>query len=149
MPSGNASRPGDIVTTMSGQTWEILNTDAEGRLVLCDALTYSERFKPAPGDRFPAAGHAAPPADAQAGRRRGAGADADAAAGAAVVRGRQHLRHASGPDPGPGRREAPPGGRRLPQRAAGVRPRRLRRARRAAGRVPDRSEEHTSELQSL
>ena len=46
MPSGNAARPGDIVTTMSGQTVEILNTDAEGRLVLCDALTYSERFKP-------------------------------------------------------------------------------------------------------
>ena len=46
MPSGTASRPGDIVTTMSGQTVEILNTDAEGRLVLCDALTYSERFKP-------------------------------------------------------------------------------------------------------
>ena len=45
MPSGNASRPGDIVTTMSGQTVEILNTDAEGRLVLCDALTYSERFR--------------------------------------------------------------------------------------------------------
>jgi leucyl aminopeptidase len=47
MPSGKASRPGDIVTTMSGQTVEILNTDAEGRLVLCDALTYVERFKPA------------------------------------------------------------------------------------------------------
>ncbi|MDO4683624.1 MAG: leucyl aminopeptidase [Lautropia sp.] len=47
MPSGTASRPGDIVTTMSGQTVEILNTDAEGRLVLCDALTYAERFKPA------------------------------------------------------------------------------------------------------
>ncbi|HDS1737553.1 leucyl aminopeptidase [Pseudomonas sp. BP8] len=46
MPSGNAARPGDIVTTMSGQTVEILNTDAEGRLVLCDALTYAERFKP-------------------------------------------------------------------------------------------------------
>ncbi|MGH8688690.1 MAG: leucyl aminopeptidase [Burkholderiales bacterium] len=46
MPGGNASRPGDIVTTMSGQTVEILNTDAEGRLILCDALTYSERFKP-------------------------------------------------------------------------------------------------------
>lgn len=46
MPSGNATRPGDIVTTMSGQTVEILNTDAEGRLVLCDALTYAERFKP-------------------------------------------------------------------------------------------------------
>ncbi len=46
MPSGSASRPGDIVTTMSGQTVEILNTDAEGRLVLCDALTYTERFKP-------------------------------------------------------------------------------------------------------
>ncbi|MDT4793169.1 Cytosol aminopeptidase [compost metagenome] len=46
MPSGRASRPGDIVTTMSGQTVEILNTDAEGRLVLCDTLTYAERFKP-------------------------------------------------------------------------------------------------------
>ncbi|MEK1941752.1 MAG: leucyl aminopeptidase [Pseudomonas sp.] len=46
MPSGSATRPGDIVTTMSGQTVEILNTDAEGRLVLCDALTYTERFKP-------------------------------------------------------------------------------------------------------
>ncbi len=47
MPSGTASRPGDIVTTMSGQTVEILNTDAEGRLVLCDALTYVERYEPA------------------------------------------------------------------------------------------------------
>ncbi|WAD27972.1 leucyl aminopeptidase [Pseudomonadaceae bacterium T75] len=46
MPSGGATRPGDIVTTLSGQTVEILNTDAEGRLVLCDALTYVERFKP-------------------------------------------------------------------------------------------------------
>jgi leucyl aminopeptidase len=47
MPDGNAVKPGDVVTTMSGQTVEILNTDAEGRLVLCDALTYVERFKPA------------------------------------------------------------------------------------------------------
>lgn len=47
MPAGNATKPGDIVTTMSGQTVEILNTDAEGRLVLCDALTYAERFEPA------------------------------------------------------------------------------------------------------
>ncbi|HAT39378.1 MAG TPA: leucyl aminopeptidase [Polynucleobacter sp.] len=47
MPSGRASRPGDIVKSMSGQTIEILNTDAEGRLILCDALTYVERFKPA------------------------------------------------------------------------------------------------------
>jgi leucyl aminopeptidase len=47
MPSGKASRPGDIVKTMSGQTVEILNTDAEGRLVLCDALTYVDKFKPA------------------------------------------------------------------------------------------------------
>ncbi|MEZ5537369.1 MAG: leucyl aminopeptidase [Thiolinea sp.] len=47
MPAGNASKPGDIVTTMSGLTVEILNTDAEGRLVLCDALTYAEKFKPA------------------------------------------------------------------------------------------------------
>jgi leucyl aminopeptidase len=47
MPSGSATRPGDIVTSMSGQTIEVLNTDAEGRLVLCDALTYVERFKPA------------------------------------------------------------------------------------------------------
>ncbi|HEX4938937.1 MAG TPA: leucyl aminopeptidase, partial [Candidatus Kapabacteria bacterium] len=46
-PGGKASRPGDIVTTMSGQTVEILNTDAEGRLVLCDALTYIERYEPA------------------------------------------------------------------------------------------------------
>ena len=46
MPGGNATRPGDIVSTMSGQTVEILNTDAEGRLVLCDTLTYAERFKP-------------------------------------------------------------------------------------------------------
>lgn len=46
MPSGKATKPGDIVTTMSGQTVEILNTDAEGRLVLCDALTYVQRFKP-------------------------------------------------------------------------------------------------------
>ncbi|AOY92943.1 leucyl aminopeptidase [Cupriavidus sp. USMAA2-4] len=47
MPSGIATKPGDVVTTMSGQTVEILNTDAEGRLILCDALTYVERFKPA------------------------------------------------------------------------------------------------------
>ena len=47
MPNGNASKPGDVVTSMSGQTIEILNTDAEGRLILCDALTYVERFKPA------------------------------------------------------------------------------------------------------
>jgi leucyl aminopeptidase len=47
MPSGRANKPGDVVTSMSGQTIEILNTDAEGRLVLCDALTYVERFKPA------------------------------------------------------------------------------------------------------
>ena len=47
MPGSRASRPSDIVTTMSGQTVEIMNTDAEGRLVLCDALTYAKRFKPA------------------------------------------------------------------------------------------------------
>jgi len=47
MPSGRATRPGDIVKSMSGQTIEVLNTDAEGRLILCDALTYVERFKPA------------------------------------------------------------------------------------------------------
>jgi leucyl aminopeptidase len=46
MPGGSATKPGDIVTTMSGQTVEILNTDAEGRLILCDALTYSARFEP-------------------------------------------------------------------------------------------------------
>ena len=46
MPGGGATRPGDIVTSMSGQTIEILNTDAEGRLILCDALTYAERFDP-------------------------------------------------------------------------------------------------------
>ncbi|MEP6886461.1 MAG: leucyl aminopeptidase [Gammaproteobacteria bacterium] len=47
MPSGGAVKPADIVATMSGQTVEILNTDAEGRLILCDAITYSRRFKPA------------------------------------------------------------------------------------------------------
>jgi len=47
MPSGGAVKPADIVTTMSGQTVEVLNTDAEGRLILCDAITYSRRFKPA------------------------------------------------------------------------------------------------------
>ena len=46
MPDGAANKPGDIVTSMSGQTIEVLNTDAEGRLILCDALTYSEQFKP-------------------------------------------------------------------------------------------------------
>ena len=46
MPGSKATKPGDVVKTMSGQTVEILNTDAEGRLVLCDALTYVERFKP-------------------------------------------------------------------------------------------------------
>ncbi|MDP1559047.1 MAG: leucyl aminopeptidase [Nitrosomonas sp.] len=46
MPDGNATKPGDVVTSMSGQTIEILNTDAEGRLILCDALTYAERYKP-------------------------------------------------------------------------------------------------------
>ena len=46
MPGGKALKPGDVVTSMSGQTIEILNTDAEGRLILCDALTYAKRFKP-------------------------------------------------------------------------------------------------------
>jgi leucyl aminopeptidase len=46
LPSGTATKPGDIVTSMSGQTIEILNTDAEGRLILCDALTYAAKFKP-------------------------------------------------------------------------------------------------------
>ena len=47
MPGGRAVKPGDVVKSLSGQTIEILNTDAEGRLILCDALTYAERFKPA------------------------------------------------------------------------------------------------------
>ncbi len=47
LPDGAANKPGDIVTSMSGQTIEVLNTDAEGRLILCDALTYAERFDPA------------------------------------------------------------------------------------------------------
>jgi len=47
MPDGQASKPGDIVTSMSGQTIEVLNTDAEGRLILCDALTYCDKFNPA------------------------------------------------------------------------------------------------------
>ena len=46
MPGGRATKPGDIVTSMSGQTIEILNTDAEGRLILCDAITYARRYKP-------------------------------------------------------------------------------------------------------
>src|SRR3546814_19592534 len=47
MPSGNAQRPGDVVTTMTGQTVEVINTDAEGRLVLCDAITWAQReYKP-------------------------------------------------------------------------------------------------------
>jgi len=46
LPGGDASKPGDIVTSMSGQTIEVLNTDAEGRMILCDALTYSSRFNP-------------------------------------------------------------------------------------------------------
>jgi leucyl aminopeptidase len=46
MPDGRAVKPGDIVKTMNGQTVEILNTDAEGRLILCDALAYAERYKP-------------------------------------------------------------------------------------------------------
>lgn len=46
MPDGDAYRPGDVITTMSGKTVEVLNTDAEGRLVLCDALTYCQKFKP-------------------------------------------------------------------------------------------------------
>jgi leucyl aminopeptidase len=47
MPSGRATKPGDIVRSMSGQTIEVINTDAEGRLILCDAITYARRFKPA------------------------------------------------------------------------------------------------------
>jgi leucyl aminopeptidase len=46
LPDGRAMKPGDVVTSMSGQTIEVLNTDAEGRLILCDALTYAEKFKP-------------------------------------------------------------------------------------------------------
>lgn len=46
MPDAGAIKPGDILTSMSGQTIEVLNTDAEGRLILCDALTYAERFEP-------------------------------------------------------------------------------------------------------
>jgi leucyl aminopeptidase len=46
MPDGRSVKPGDVVTSMSGQTIEILNTDAEGRLILCDTLTYAKRFKP-------------------------------------------------------------------------------------------------------
>lgn len=46
MPSGNSNKPGDVVTSMSGKTIEIINTDAEGRLILCDALTYAEKFNP-------------------------------------------------------------------------------------------------------
>ena len=51
MPDGNAQRPGDVVTTMSGQTVEVINTDAEGRLVLCDAMTWAQKELQAQGDR--------------------------------------------------------------------------------------------------
>jgi len=51
MPGGRAVKPGDIATSASGQTVEILNTDAEGRLILCDALHYARRFHPGSGDR--------------------------------------------------------------------------------------------------
>src|SRR5690606_7108984 len=85
-------------------------------------------FQPAPRDRLAAPGHPAPPADDEARRAGGAGADAYAAPAAAVLRHRQQLRPARGPAPGPRRREAPPARRRLPQRAAGLRSRRLRRA---------------------
>src|SRR5690606_29058568 len=47
LPDGAANKPGDIVTSMAGKTIEILNTDAEGRLILCDAITYARRYKPA------------------------------------------------------------------------------------------------------
>ena len=47
MPDGLANKPGDVVTSMSGKTIEIINTDAEGRLILADALTYAERYNPA------------------------------------------------------------------------------------------------------
>ena len=47
MPDGSANKPGDIVTSVAGKTVEILNTDAEGRLILCDALNYARRFDPA------------------------------------------------------------------------------------------------------
>ena len=53
MPDGNAQRPGDVVTTMSGQTVEVINTDAEGRLVLCDAITWAPAELQAEGDRRP------------------------------------------------------------------------------------------------
>src|SRR5690606_18186195 len=46
LPDGDADKPGDILTSMSGKTIEVLNTDAEGRLILCDTLTYAERYSP-------------------------------------------------------------------------------------------------------
>jgi leucyl aminopeptidase len=54
MPDGNAQRPGDVVTSMSGQTIEVINTDAEGRLVLCDALTWVQKeYQPATMSTWP------------------------------------------------------------------------------------------------
>src|SRR2546426_10631131 len=47
MPSGTAVKPGDVITSASGKTIEVINTDAEGRLILCDALTYAKRYQPA------------------------------------------------------------------------------------------------------
>ena len=101
LPSGKANKPGDVVTSMSGQTIEILNTDAEGRLVLCDALTYAERFKPSTvidiatltGACVVALGHVN--TGLFSGRRTGRGP------------GRRR-------SPGPGHRMAPAHGRRLP-----------------------------------
>ena len=89
MPSGVATKPGDVVTSMSGQTIEILTTDAEGRLILCDALTYVERFKPAvvidvatlTGACIIALGHI----------NTGMYARSDALAGALVAAGKQSL----------------------------------------------------------
>jgi leucyl aminopeptidase len=89
MPSGRATKPGDIVTSMNGLTIEVLNTDAEGRLILCDALTYVERFKPAvvidvatlTGACIIALGHI----------NTGMYARSDALAGALVAAGKQSL----------------------------------------------------------
>ncbi len=130
MPSGRATKPGDIVTSMSGQTIEVLNTDAEGRLILCDALTYVERFKPAAvvdiatltGACIIALGHhnsglftrarraARRAGRGTAGRRQGkrrhrlAHADRGCLPGAAQVQFRRHGQHRR---PG-GRQRAPP-----------------------------------------
>src|SRR3954465_210608 len=85
MPDGSSYKPGDILTSLSGQTIEVLNTDAEGRLILCDALTYAERFKPRAGVDIATGTGAC--VGALGGVRRGLFASDDALAGQLLAAG--------------------------------------------------------------